>query len=192
MDFDIKTFVMGCLVGLALGLGIADLVDKDLSTAATSLGALMAGFGALGTMYIAYTALSNWKTKSDFDKLIEETRSIRKHILILIEEITANTPLSKPSSGAQIGKTMKFLFCLKDHQVAIIESLESIKTILEIHRVSSINVDLYLKLTKDITKPIPKATHLFSIDQLPLASKGEVLQLGELLLPLEGKIRKAF
>ncbi len=58
MDFDIETFVMGCLVGLALGLGIADLVDKDLSTAATSLGALMAGVGALGTMYIAYTALN--------------------------------------------------------------------------------------------------------------------------------------
>lgn len=185
MDFDKKTFVMGCLIGLSFGLGIADLVDKDLSTAATSLGALMAGFGALGTMYLAYLALSSWKTKSDFDRLIEEVRNVRKHFLSLVELIAMD------GSARSAKKYMDFLFKLGEHRAVMHDSLGSIDAILKIHNVNLSDVGLSLSLVEEIVKPF-RQDQTFPFESFPLASNEELSRLDNVLMSLEEQIRRTF
>ena len=79
MSFDIKTFTMGSLTGLTFGLGIADLVDKDLSEIMSGMGSILAAIGALFTAYIAFMVYKRWYQQHDYaesQRLISELENI--------------------------------------------------------------------------------------------------------------------
>lgn len=67
MDFDIKTFVMGSLTGLTFGLGIADLVDKDLSQFMSGMGSIVGSIGGVFAALIAFSAYKRWKLQPDYN-----------------------------------------------------------------------------------------------------------------------------
>lgn len=66
MDFDIKTFVIGSLTGLTFGLGIADLVDKDLSQFMSGMGSILGGLGTALAAVVAYKAYKKWRIQTDY------------------------------------------------------------------------------------------------------------------------------
>jgi hypothetical protein len=66
MEFDAKTFIMGLLTGLTFGLGIADLVDKDLSQFMSGMGSILAGLGTVLAAIVAYRAYKKWYKQHDY------------------------------------------------------------------------------------------------------------------------------
>ena len=92
MDFDIKTFVMGLLTGLTFGLGIADLVDKDLSQFMSGLGSVLGGIGAITAAVIAYRAYKKWHQQHDYvlvQGIVSEievlNRRLKDYVMKIIE-----------------------------------------------------------------------------------------------------------
>ncbi|MHC6648102.1 hypothetical protein ACYTPF_16110 [Alteromonas sp. HB246098] len=69
MEFDAKTFIMGLLTGLTFGLGIVDLVDKDLSEIMSGMGSIVAGLGALFTAYIAFMVYKRWQIQHNYNMI---------------------------------------------------------------------------------------------------------------------------
>ncbi len=67
MDFDIKGYLIVLLLGIIVGLGYANIFDKDFNEAVSSVGALLAGVGAVGTLIVAAKALMGWKKESDYN-----------------------------------------------------------------------------------------------------------------------------
>ena len=67
MKFDIKTFIMGLFTGLTFGLGVADLVNKDISQFMSGMGSILAGIGTVIASYYAFMAYKRWKKHHDYN-----------------------------------------------------------------------------------------------------------------------------
>ena len=67
MSFNTKTFAMGLLTGLTFGLGIADLVDKDLSQFMSGMGSIVGSVGGVFAAVVAFLAYKRWKLQPDYN-----------------------------------------------------------------------------------------------------------------------------
>lgn len=140
MNFDIKTFVMGSLTGLTFGLGIADLVDKDLSQFMSGMGSILAGMGAVLTAYVAYMVYKQWYRQHDYMLVQKIDRDIKDKASSVIEKVMNLAALYAESKFTmENGTEIKLLlFKVKDGLVEI--------------------EDLYLELSKYL--PIQHIHHI--------------------------------
>lgn len=76
---------MGLLTGLTFGLGVADLVDKDLSQFMSGMGSILAGIGTVLAAIVAYRAYKKWHKQHDYllvqncvTKVEELSKNIKK------------------------------------------------------------------------------------------------------------------
>lgn len=81
MNFDIKTFVMGSLTGLTFGLGIADLVDKDLSVIFETIGSFLSDYAAFVTCLVALYALARWQKQHNYNLISNALDSFSESII---------------------------------------------------------------------------------------------------------------
>ena len=81
MSFDIKTFAMGLLTGLTFGLGIADLVDKDLSVIFETMGSFLSDYAALITSVVAAYALLRWQKQHNYNLISNALDSFSESVV---------------------------------------------------------------------------------------------------------------
>ncbi|MDK2763931.1 MAG: hypothetical protein KYX63_08085 [Alteromonas macleodii] len=75
MDFNIKTWLIGLLLGIIAGLGFSQVFDKDFTDALSSLGSFLGGLAGIGAAVAAFAALKRWHLQHDYNiahKILEE------------------------------------------------------------------------------------------------------------------------
>lgn len=80
---------MGSLTGLTFGLGIADLVDKDLSAIFETIGSFLSDYAALVTCLVALYALMRWQKQHNYN-LISNALDSFSETLIEYEKYVDN------------------------------------------------------------------------------------------------------
>lgn len=66
MDFDIKTWLIGLLLGIIAGLGFSQIFDKNYTDALSALGSFLGGLAGIGAATIAFLALKRWKRQHNY------------------------------------------------------------------------------------------------------------------------------
>lgn len=80
MDFDIKTLIIGLLLGIISGVGFANIFGIDWWNEISSLGSLLGGVAGLGALIVAYVAYQKWQRGIDYSLFLQECKKLTEKV----------------------------------------------------------------------------------------------------------------
>jgi hypothetical protein len=80
VNFDIKTLIIGLLLGIISGVGYANVFGIDWWDEISSIGSLLGGIAGFGALLVAYIAYQKWQRGIDYSLFLQQYKSLADNV----------------------------------------------------------------------------------------------------------------
>lgn len=161
MEFDIKTLIIGLLLGIISGVGFANIFGIDWWNEISSVGSFLGGIAGLGALMVAYAAYKKWQRATDYSIFLEQYKNLAENINEIFDSLE------------------EYIF---------FRELETFGV--DLNQLTNEDIRKHTRLTKDLRKLFTKYHSTLNLISLALPKGSELASEMKKLLSLQKKVNR--